>query len=313
MLKEIKEVEHFDRLGRRFVHELLFMKCDVCGTEWETRGSKARIVSRNVHTCSMVCKKSAHKSGGVIERQRAATNLERYGAENTYAARSCKEKIISTLRDRYGVDHALQNSDFLQKQRQTTINRYGENPIASKQIQKRIKRTMVNKYGVERPMQLLHVRQAMMCGSIAKWGVPFPMQSVEFQKHIFEQRDKISWMSKPEKAFRVLLESKYGKENVKVQQLIERKWSIDFYIVSLDTWVSFDGVYWHGLDRDIDVIKSSTRIRDQAIYKKWLKDRELDTYVDINKLRLIRITDVEFKTNPQSCLFKIEYDEKTSR
>jgi hypothetical protein len=186
------------------------------------------------------------------------------------------------------------------------ISQYGERPIASTFIQEKIKQTMLERYGVERPMQLMHVREAMMSGSVAKYGVPFPMQSAEFQRQMFEQRDGISWMSKPEKAFRVMLEAQYGRDNIKVQRLLERKWSVDFYVVSIDTWVSFDGAYWHGLDRPIEQIGASTKPHDRAIYEKWLKDRELDAFMNERNMRFIRITDRDFKLDPASCLRRVQ-------
>jgi hypothetical protein len=113
------------------------------------------------------------------------------------------------------------------------------------------------------------------------------------------------WMSKPERGFRYVLEQKFGREDVMVQQLIKRKWSIDFYVMSINVYVQFDGVYWHGLDRSIEVIKASTQPRDMSIYKKWVKDRELDAYAIKNGMTLIRVTDIEFKADPQACLFRI--------
>jgi hypothetical protein len=52
-----------------------------------------------------------------------------------------------------------------------------------------------------------------------------------------------------------------------------KKWNVDFYIPSIDTYVQLDGVYWHGLDRPVEVIKESKEsksVRDQAIYKSGL-------------------------------------------
>lgn len=96
-----------DRLGRSFKHNVLCLRCDVCGIEWETRGSIADAKHTKVHTCSEACKSIAHKNGGVIERQRAATCVERYGAENPFAAEPCKQKMRSTWKKKYGVDQGL--------------------------------------------------------------------------------------------------------------------------------------------------------------------------------------------------------------
>jgi hypothetical protein len=85
-------------------------------------------------------------------------------------------------------------------------------------------------------------------------------------------------------------------------------WNIDFYIPEIETFVQFDGVYWHGLNKPIDQIRESNTPRNQAIYGKWLIDREQDVWFSNVKKRLIRITDIEFKNNVEICLLKIKGD-----
>lgn len=309
MLIAVRVEKFINRIGRISYHEFLQMKCDVCGKEWEMQGSKVRVASRKHHTCSKECSKSARQPDGIITRQREKTCIERYGVENTFAASACKDKIKQTLLKRYGVEHALQSPELMIKFKRTMQERWGvEQPMASSELCARQVATMRKNWGVDNTWDIPHVRQALMSGSIAKYGVPYPMQNVEFQKKWFAQRDGISWMSKPEKQFRVLLEEKYGKENVMVQRLVERKWSIDFYVKTIDTWISFDGVYWHGLDRPIEDIRESVKPRDVAIYAKWVKDREFDAYVVSHHLRLVRITDQEFESDPHACILKLEAD-----
>jgi len=249
-----------------------------------------------------------------VERLRAATNLERYGAENAYAAELCKEKIKTAMLERYGVERALQSFTLLRKQQETYVERYGENPGSSDVIQKRIKKTMLERYGVERSMQMLHVREAMMSGSIAKYGVPYPTQNPTVMNDMLDKRYATiqakggkAYQSKPEQAFRVLLEDHFGSDDVLVQQRLARKWSIDFYVKSIDTYVQFDGVYWHGLDRPIEEIKASSSERDKTICEKWIKDRELDVYVNVQHLRLVHVTDREFDEDPMACLLRINH------
>jgi hypothetical protein len=306
MLIDIKQNNSIDHFGRNFKHDIITLKCDVCQKVWETRGSKTRIQSRKTHSCSLECKKNAHMNGGVIERQRAVTCSERYGAENPFASDACKKKIRQTLLRRFGVEHALQSKELYQKFQNTLMRNHNVmQSMASPQIREKQIKTMRQNWGVDYAMQLQHVKDALMSGSIAKFGVPFPMQNIEHQKKIFSQRDGMTWMSKPEKQFRILLEEKFGKENVKVQQLLEGKWSVDFYVLTIDTWVSFDGVYWHGLDRPLDEIKNSLKPRDIAIYKKWIKDRELDIYMTERNMRLVRITDSDFRSDPFACISRV--------
>jgi len=310
MLLGVKKEIRVDRLGRTWKHDVFTLKCDMCGKEFERRGCVFRFLSRKTHACSSECKSAAHKNGGVVERIRAKTNLERYGAENAYAAEPCKTKIKSTLMEHYGVEHALQSVDLQRKQHETSVARYGERPISSPIIQERIKATMLERHGVERPMQMVRVREAMMSGSIEKYGVPFPMQSPEFKHEMFERRteDGTYFKSKSEdRCFDALCE-RFGMEWVDRQVAITKHWCIDFYVRSIDVYVQFDGVYWHALDRPIEEIRRSGtdgHRRDMSRYRKWLVDRQQEKWFVERGLRLVRITDKEFQADPTTCLLRI--------
>lgn len=171
--------------------------------------------------------------------------------------------------------------------------------------QTQLKRTLKKRYGVDNPSSLEWVKQKKVETTRLHYGVDNPQQHPEIKRRSIETYAKNSfcvWTSKPERAFGELLCAKFGRENVKVQQLVERKWSIDFYVKSIDTYVQFDGVYWHGLDRPIDVIKASSKPRDQGIYGKWIKDRELDAHMCERGMRLVRVTDIMFRESADACL-----------
>jgi very-short-patch-repair endonuclease len=85
----------------------------------------------------------------------------------------------------------------------------------------------------------------------------------------------------------------------------KRFWNVDIYVPELDTYVQFDGTYWHGLDRPIEIIRESRSACDTTIYKKWSTDREQDAWFSANGKRLIRVTDDEFKHDPRSCVERI--------
>jgi len=174
--------------------------------------------------------------------------------------------------------------------------------------QKKLKETVSKKYGVNNVSSLEWVKKKKISTTRKNYGVDNPQQNQNIKNRTIQtycEKHSNTWMSKPEKDFRIFLEKKFGKENIKVQQLIENKWSVDFYIISLDTYVQFDGVYWHGLDRNLEEIKSSEKIRDKAIYNKWVKDRQLDEYILKHGKKLVRITDKMFNLDPQICFERI--------
>jgi hypothetical protein len=303
-----QRIEHFFDIMNRPRERIYFLlKCDVCNKEFESRYNVTKIKNAKTHSCSKECKRISQKKGSVCAQNKIENCLKKHGVENIFQDVHCKEKIKSTMIERYGVEYPLQSQIFQEKFKSTMIERYGvPTAMQSEEITQRQHNTMLQNWGVEYPMQIHHVLQAMMSGSLEKHGVPFVMQSESYRKHFFNNRKNYnSWMSKPEKEFRIILEEYFGKHDIKVQQIIDNKWSLDFYIISINTYVSFDGVYWHGLDRNIEIIKEFKTSCDQAIYKKWLKDRELDDYVNNNKIRLVRITDFEYFKDKDACLQKI--------
>lgn len=133
-------------------------------------------------------------------------------------------------------------------------------------------------------------------------------------KHLTTMMNNGSLCSKGELALRELLKTKYPNTKYgvwihKSQTGSKQMWNIDLYVPQIDTYVQFDGVYWHGLDRPIELIKESSRQRDKVIYKKWLIDRAQDEWFAKMSKRLVRITDVEFKKDVNACLRRIEHND----
>lgn len=65
-------------------------------------------------------------------------------------------------------------------------------------------------------------------------------------------------------------------------------WSIDAYVRSIDTYVQYDGIYWHGLDRPIE---ENTNVK---IVRKYFRDREQVAWFSEHGLKLVRITELEW-------------------
>lgn len=77
------------------------------------------------------------------------------------------------------------------------------------------------------------------------------------------------------------------------RQVVVKSWAIDFYIPSIDTYVQYDGRYWHGLDRPLEVIAEHHTALDAGIHGTYIKDREQDRWFDAQGLKLLRVTDAD--------------------
>ena len=100
--------------------------------------------------------------------------------------------------------------------------------------------------------------------------------------------------SKPEEKLYTLLCAWFDVDNVSRNVFVNSRWPIDFYIKSIDTYVQLDGIYWHGLDRPIEVIAEHRTKRDAQIHKKWLTDREQNRWFSEREMNLVRVTDAQF-------------------
>lgn len=169
-------------------------------------------------------------------------------------------KIKQIWRDNHGVEHPMLNQEIRQRQQETCHERFG----------------------VTTPLQLDSVRALLKRSDVIE------------KKYATYKRNGSYFKSRPENTCYEQLCAQYGADDVE-RQVRVHKWSIDFHVKSIDTYVQLDGVYWHGLDRPLDVIAEHRTKQDVAIHKKWETDRCQERWFTQKGLRLIRITDEEIK------------------
>lgn len=259
-------------------------KCDSCGKEYEKKSCNVSKSKSGLHFCNNACKFTSHTKGGALRNMSEQTSIKNFGVTIPMQSSKVKDKRVKTLQ-----------------------KRYGENVVSALQIpgaKEKRRRTHLERYGVEETFQCEALKEKRRITWTKRYGVPY--------KPIFQNREALElsmmkmpnkWSSNVEIQFCEFLSQTFDEV---IRQKRVTKWPIDAYIPSIDTYVQFDGVYWHGLDRDISIIRESTKPRDKAIYNKWLNDREQDTWFRCHNLKLIRITDVEFKLNPTMCIERIQ-------
>lgn len=130
-----------------------------------------------------------------------------------------------------------------------------------------------------------------------------PGNSVEAcaKRHQTMKRNGTYQKSLPEDALYVYLCEKHGYQNVERNAWVNDRWPIDFYIKDIDTYVQLDGVYWHGLNRPIEIIAAYKNKRDIVIHRKWMTDREQDRWFVEQGMKLVRLTDLEFNEGKRPC------------
>jgi len=131
---------------------------------------------------------------------------------------------------------------------------------------------------------------------LQNYGVKHQWASPQIRKQIHEKmkaNGSYCGISKPQKAFGALLREEFGSKNVESSMLVNG-WEIDFYIKPTKTYVQFDGIYWHGLDRPLHVIRKDKTQRGRAILKTVKRDCVQNQWFKDNGLKLVRITDKQF-------------------
>jgi ribosomal protein L37AE/L43A len=112
---------------------------------------------------------------------------------------------------------------------------------------------------------------------------------LEVKQKIFHTKKKKGLLrqSKIELNFLAELQKMFPGKEIK-HHVTLKEYQIDFLIEN-KIYVEFDGVYWHGLDRPYDQLGFDQR-------KKFDRDRRLEEFCKTYDICLIRITDVEFKS-----------------
>jgi hypothetical protein len=213
---------------------------------------------------------------------------ERYGYVGSFGSK-LNEKIASTLWMRFGVKHAMQASAVREKVSKTNLIRYGHihnihcrsfvSPFTRKDVQNKAQVAIYERFGCH-------------CAANSRF-VKFNRRERFLKAYETKRKTGKLLESRPEVQLRNALIDVWGNTNILIHTMLNG-WSMDILIVPLNTYVQVDGVYWHGLNRDITSIKTSISCVDKAIYKKWLRDREQDIwFTQQSTLHLTRITDVE--------------------
>jgi very-short-patch-repair endonuclease len=311
------------KIGRP--RKIYLFACDECGTQF-----KRKKINRKVSSfvfCKRECA-SASRSHGILRKKMETTCLERYGQKFTIHTENAREKRLAvddqakvkrraTMLKLYGVATPMESSEIMKKIRMTTLQRHGVEffsqsdqwydlceqnslerfgtnwPSQSNEVKTKMVDTCLQKYGVSHVFQASEIKKAILNSYIERWGCHVSAHpDIIKKKHETMKRNGTYGKSKSEDMLYVLLCEKFGDEKVK-RQVDINGWSIDFYVETIDIYIQFDGVYWHGLDRSLDEIRQFTSSRDAVIYETYLRDREQEKWFDENQLCLIRLTDVD--------------------
>lgn len=230
-----------------------------------------------------------------VREKTEATCLERYGSTSYLGTQSCRDDIKKWSQDNFGVDHFMQSTAGQQLIKDAWLEKYGvDNPWKVEEILDKRKKTWQEKLGVDNPGQLDVTRQAH-----AEW----------IQKRF--SSGEVS--SKGENALHELLKVAVSPLPVETQKKIvtgnREVWFIDFYIPHLNTYIQFDGDFWHGhLKLEADMREFAAVFPGslyETVLKNWEKDRRQDEWFASHGLRIVRVRESDFNADPQGEVARI--------
>jgi hypothetical protein len=298
--------------------------CDTCQRQYELVGDWRSRKANKLTYDTVECGYIARKPGGPLNEQIKRTNTARYGVPVSSKALAVKAKAKTTNLEKYGVESTLQLShvhkagidaaasdEARAKARATCVAHLGvENPMQSEEVRVGMRKRCLEKRGVEHHWQLDDVKEKRKQTWVDHYGVDNPFKARE----VIDKFDRDSMVAKaletmkrnnsyrksaPEDAIYTILCDHFGVDDVERQKTMNFRWPIDFYVRSIDTYVQYDGKYWHGHDRPLEEIMQFKKPRDHNIYRNMLTAQKQTDWFKQQGLKLVRITDVIYEQGPE--------------
>lgn len=137
-----------------------------------------------IHTTTLKQFKSGARCPMCTNIKRQNTNMEKYGVGCVFQSDHFREKQLDYYQTNYGVAHNMQVSAIKDKARETNIINNGQHNLNRERERQLSKDAMVKKYGVPYPLQSIEVRHKCLETMVAKYGVKYPVQNPETMRKI---------------------------------------------------------------------------------------------------------------------------------
>jgi hypothetical protein len=274
-----------DSLKRSWATLHFILQCDFCNKIFELCGlGKKRILSRN-NFCCKECADQSKKPGGISHKKFRNTNIEKYGVTAPAKNETIRNKMKKTNLEKYGCECSFGNEQVQNKSLETFLERYGVK-YASQIEGMNEKRAITNleRYGCVCAMNAPQI--------VAKYDLDAMMN----KKYVTMKKNGTigNYSSKPEQKLFTLLQTQFNINDIETQVKLpqsNKRWIFDFYIKSQNLWIQLDGIYWHGLNKELQLIKEMPGKHTNTIIKNFYRDREQEQWFQENNLHLLRITD----------------------
>lgn len=268
--------------------------CDQCGACIEKKYKKGNLLKyqEGLAYCDETCANRAILAGGASRTRMESTCAERYGVDNPAKIPETWAKIGETCTERYGAPTYL-GSQACREATASFLKNHGvKGFISIPEVQQKYLRSIHARYGVANPSQAPEVKQQKEQTSRKHCGFPFPAQhpAVRLRYSLLNQTQEFQVKRHATLMQRGVFQRQASKGEDEVFAALVRvfprtqrhvrvhRWNIDFFIPDLNTYVNYNGVYWHGrYVSDADLQASPTR-QSKIILGTKQRDRDREVW-----------------------------------
>lgn len=166
--------------------------------------------------------------------------LEKWDGKSPFSNKEIRQRAKNTIKEKYGVENAMQVEEFCQKSRKTRLDVYG----TERANPEKAKATMQERYGVDYFSQSDKFKKLWPKNG----GNPeFNNKVREKEYNTRKKNNSFQSSSKEEYVYKLLL-TKFDKEDI-IRQYTDSRYKsyvCDFYIKSKDLFIEYHGHWGHG-------------------------------------------------------------------
>lgn len=232
-----------------------------------------------------------------------------------------KETVIKKYNNGVYCENMFQTEYAKKKIKQTLLEKYGEdNPQKIKEFKEKSKNTCLERYGLTNGGWSLATQEKMRKTNLEKWGYEWAVQNPAIQEKIYKSLKQHGTASNLERQFYDYLLTKFSKDDI-LEQYKDDKYPFfcDFYIKSKEIYIEINGYWTHG-----DHLFNKNNPDDLALLEKWAEKASEEkpnlynvaiyvwTNLDVKKYNIAKVQKINFipiygKTNENNIKIFEEY------
>jgi hypothetical protein len=243
----------------------------------------------------------------IVQEHHKQSMKQSYGVEHALQLDKFKNKASNTNKDRYGVEWVQSNPEIKQKSRNTMKERYGaETTLQSQELSKKARQTMQDRYHTDNPMKVEKFKQLAKQTNTYKYGVENPMQAVDIA-----EKSRINRLKNIETTTQHIKDTfleKYGVDNPsklpEVQEKISNKLKEkypEFQPKMIDTNMGKYGVPFYCMSEECRKLSGCAISKVNQRFSEELDQRNIEHSVEFTLERYsydVRINNTLIEINP---------------